>query len=131
MRQFDTLRLRVRSLFHRRAVERELDNEIRFHLDQLMEEEIAGGRATPASLVGGPEWRASPGFRWGPSGSGTGPSPVSGSLAYRSQPVRPSSRLTVRYLPMTDMHSGAPPRAEEGRRRVASVGGGGATATRL
>jgi len=43
MRQFDKLRLRLRSLLHRRAIERELDDEIHFHLDQLVEEEIAAG----------------------------------------------------------------------------------------
>ncbi len=45
MRQFDKLRLRLRSLLRRRVVERELDDELRFHLDQLIEEEIAVGVA--------------------------------------------------------------------------------------
>ena len=40
----DKARLRFRSLFRRRSVERELDVELRFHLDQLVEENIAAGR---------------------------------------------------------------------------------------
>ncbi len=43
MRPMDKVRLRVRSLFHRCDVERELDDELRFHLDQLIEEAIAAG----------------------------------------------------------------------------------------
>jgi hypothetical protein len=34
---FDKFRLRLRSLFHRRRVDFELETEIRFHLDQLGE----------------------------------------------------------------------------------------------
>jgi predicted permease len=41
----DKLRLRLRSLFFRRHVERELESELRFHLDQLTDENIAGGMA--------------------------------------------------------------------------------------
>ena len=43
MRAQDKLRLRLRSLFFRRHVDRELETELRFHLDQLTEENIAGG----------------------------------------------------------------------------------------
>jgi predicted permease len=43
MRAFDKTRLRCRSLFHRRAVERELEAELRFHLDQQIEENLAAG----------------------------------------------------------------------------------------
>ena len=43
MRALNKLRLRLRSLFFRGHVERELDNELGFHLDQLTEENIAGG----------------------------------------------------------------------------------------
>lgn len=43
MRSMDKVRLRVRSLFRRREVERELDAELRFHLDQLVDEAIAAG----------------------------------------------------------------------------------------
>ena len=43
MRAGDKLRLRLRSLFGRREVERELDEELRFHLDQLTEQGIAAG----------------------------------------------------------------------------------------
>ena len=38
MRALDKARLRIRSLFWRRKVESELENELRFHLDQLVEE---------------------------------------------------------------------------------------------
>jgi len=44
VRMLDKARLRFRSLFRRRSVERELDVELRFHLDQLVEENIAAGR---------------------------------------------------------------------------------------
>src|SRR5258708_13511179 len=43
MRALDKVRLRLRSLFRRGEVERELDDELRFHLDQLTEEDIAAG----------------------------------------------------------------------------------------
>jgi predicted permease len=43
MRALDKIHLRLRSLFARRNIERELDEELRFHLDQLVEEEIAAG----------------------------------------------------------------------------------------
>jgi putative ABC transport system permease protein len=43
MRLMDKFRLRVRSLFRRRDVERELGNELGFHLDQLVDEAIAAG----------------------------------------------------------------------------------------
>ncbi|GEM_PF-6419599 len=49
MRVLAKARLRFRSLFHRNAVEHELEDELRFHLDQLVEENIAGEchRTTP------------------------------------------------------------------------------------
>lgn len=47
MRALDKIRLRLRSLFARHNIERELDDELGFHLDQLVEEEIAAG--VPAS----------------------------------------------------------------------------------
>jgi putative ABC transport system permease protein len=43
MRTLDKVRLRLRSLFHRGEVERELEDELRFHLEQLTEENIAAG----------------------------------------------------------------------------------------
>ena len=43
MRALDKVRLRLRSLLRRPDVERELDEEFRFHLDQLVEENIAAG----------------------------------------------------------------------------------------
>ena len=46
MRAKDKVRLRLRSLFRRRNVDRELDDELRFHLDRLVDENIAAG-ATP------------------------------------------------------------------------------------
>jgi|SRR6266498_5839762 len=45
MRKLDQIRLRIRSLFHRRDVDRELEDEVRFHLDQLVEENVAAGMA--------------------------------------------------------------------------------------
>jgi putative ABC transport system permease protein len=43
MRALNKASLRLRSLIRRSDVERELDEEIRFHLDQLVEENIAAG----------------------------------------------------------------------------------------
>jgi predicted permease len=43
MRALDKVRLRIRSLFCRRKVDSELEDELRFHLDQLVEESIAAG----------------------------------------------------------------------------------------
>ena len=45
MRVQDKLRLRLRSLFHRQRMDRELESELRFHVDRLMDENIAGGMA--------------------------------------------------------------------------------------
>jgi len=39
----DVLRMRARSLLYRRRVERELEKELRFHLDQEIEEACARG----------------------------------------------------------------------------------------
>jgi predicted permease len=43
MRWIYKIPLRVRSLFRKRRVERELDEEMRFHLEKLIEENVAGG----------------------------------------------------------------------------------------
>jgi hypothetical protein len=43
MRALKKARLRLRSLIRRSEVESELDEEFRFHLDQLVEENIAAG----------------------------------------------------------------------------------------
>jgi predicted permease len=45
VRAQDKLHLRLRSLFFRGRLDRELDTELRFHLEELMEENIAGGMA--------------------------------------------------------------------------------------
>lgn len=45
MRALDKIRLRLRSLLGRRRGENELESELRFHLDQLIEESIAAGVA--------------------------------------------------------------------------------------
>lgn len=42
---FYTVPLRLRSLFRRRRVERELDEEFRYHLERQIEENIAQGMA--------------------------------------------------------------------------------------
>lgn len=42
---FYTVPLRLRSLFRSRAVERDLDDEVRFHLEQQIEQYIARGMA--------------------------------------------------------------------------------------
>jgi putative ABC transport system permease protein len=43
MRSFDTLRLRLLSLFRRRRIEAELDDELAFHLEQAVQENLAKG----------------------------------------------------------------------------------------
>ena len=43
MRMLDKARLRLRSLFRRPNVHFELEAELRFHLDQLIEENISSG----------------------------------------------------------------------------------------
>ena len=45
MRTQNKLFLRLRSLFLRRKVDRELETELRFHLDQLVDENISAGVA--------------------------------------------------------------------------------------
>lgn len=45
MRLLDKVRLRLRSLFRRRSVDRELEDEFHFHLDQLIQENLAAGAA--------------------------------------------------------------------------------------
>lgn len=52
MRAFDKVRLRLRSVFHRQSLEVDLDRELHFHLDQLVEENIASGmRAEEARMA--------------------------------------------------------------------------------
>ena len=46
-RWFDMARLRLRSLLHRGAIERELDRELRFHIDQEIENNIRLGMNRP------------------------------------------------------------------------------------
>jgi len=59
MRAVDKLRLRLRSLLRRGRVEDELEAELRFHLDQLIDENIASGmtpeeaRAAALRTIGG------------------------------------------------------------------------------
>jgi len=43
MRWFYKLPLRLRSLFRRSRVEKELTDELRFHLEKLMEEKVGKG----------------------------------------------------------------------------------------
>jgi len=43
MRVLQKLHLRLRSLFRKGRVERELSEEVRFHLEKLIEEKIAEG----------------------------------------------------------------------------------------
>jgi len=43
MRLLDILRMRLRSLFLRRTVEDELDEELRYHLERQIDENIAAG----------------------------------------------------------------------------------------
>jgi hypothetical protein len=42
-----TLRLRVRSLFRSSQVERELDEELQYHLQHLIEDYVAAGMSPP------------------------------------------------------------------------------------
>lgn len=59
MRMLDKARLRLRSLFHRPDVDLELETELRFHLDQLIEENISSGmppdeaRRAAQRMIGG------------------------------------------------------------------------------
>jgi putative ABC transport system permease protein len=51
-RWLDVLRLRLRSLLERDAIDRELQRELRFHLHARVDELIAGGMsATDARLL--------------------------------------------------------------------------------
>src|SRR6185295_13617346 len=43
MRTLDKIRLRLRSLFARNRAERKLDDELGFHFEQLVQEELAAG----------------------------------------------------------------------------------------
>jgi putative ABC transport system permease protein len=45
MRSLNELRLRLRSVFRRSSLEQELESEMRFHLDQQIEENLASGMA--------------------------------------------------------------------------------------
>jgi predicted permease len=59
VRAHHKIRLRLRSLFRRRSMDRELDDELCFHLDQLVEENAAAGmtpeeaRRSAVSTMGG------------------------------------------------------------------------------
>jgi hypothetical protein len=75
MRWLQILRLRLRSLSQRAAVERELEDELRFHIDQQVEQNLAAGmdpveaRATPhcsASAIS-PNIKTSAGMPGGPA----------------------------------------------------------------
>ncbi len=61
MRLFGTIGLRLRSMFRRRAAEGELDDELRFHLERTMEQNVARGLSPEEARrqalldVGGPE----------------------------------------------------------------------------
>lgn len=50
MRAIDKARLRFRSLFRRQKVDAELETEFRFHLEQLVEENIASGMRSEEAL---------------------------------------------------------------------------------
>jgi hypothetical protein len=54
--------LRFRSLFRRSAVERELEDQLRFHFDELLEENISAGMS-PADARMSALREASLGFR--------------------------------------------------------------------
>lgn len=43
MRWNDIIRLRLRSLFSRKAVDQELDEELKYHLNRQIEENIGAG----------------------------------------------------------------------------------------
>jgi hypothetical protein len=47
MRWMDKLRLRARSLLRKNRIERELTDELRFHLEQQIEENLASGMSLP------------------------------------------------------------------------------------
>src|SRR3569833_3988996 len=59
MRILDKFRLRLRSLYRRPDIDSELEAELRFHLDQLIEENISSGmppeeaRSAAQRLIGG------------------------------------------------------------------------------
>ena len=46
------LQLRIRALFARRGVERELDEEIAFHLERETEKLVASGMSRPDAMSG-------------------------------------------------------------------------------
>src|SRR4051812_41189479 len=51
MRLLAQVRLRFRSLFHRDRIEDELESELRFHLDQQIEENLASGMTSHEARV--------------------------------------------------------------------------------
>ena len=53
MRWFYKLPLRLRSLFRRKRVEQELSDELRFHLEKLIEEKVAKGMTPEEARYGG------------------------------------------------------------------------------
>jgi hypothetical protein len=64
VRSVDKICLRLQSLFRRGQVDRELDDEIRFHLDHLVEENITTGiKPTRRGVALWSPWEASHIFR--------------------------------------------------------------------
>jgi hypothetical protein len=53
MRALNKIRLRVRPLLHHGRLEHELDRELRFHLDQQIEKNLASGMAPDESRAAG------------------------------------------------------------------------------
>jgi predicted permease len=51
MRHLEVLRLRLRSLFLRKRVEHELERELRFHLEEEMEDQQAGGLSSDEAKI--------------------------------------------------------------------------------
>lgn len=51
MRWLHTLRVRTRSIFRREGVERQLDAELRFHIDQQAEENLRAGMSSEAARL--------------------------------------------------------------------------------
>lgn len=60
MRALDILKLRLRTLFQRDRVDRELDEELQYHLDSQIQQNIQAGmapgeaRSAALRLIGGP-----------------------------------------------------------------------------
>ena len=50
MQSWDKVRLRLRSLLRRGLVERELETELGFHVDEQIEENLAAGMTAPGQI---------------------------------------------------------------------------------